>query len=34
LEDEETKGYKKTKGSSDEIHEMHSRIQFIGPQKK
>jgi len=32
--DVKTKGYKKTKYSSIEIHEMHSRIQFMRPEKK
>jgi hypothetical protein len=28
--DIETKGYKKTEDSRDEMHETHRRIQFIG----
>jgi len=28
------KEYKETKGSTDEIHETHCRIQFIRLQKK
>jgi hypothetical protein len=28
---EETKGYKKTKNSRDEIHETHIRMQFMRP---
>jgi hypothetical protein len=32
--DIETKGNNKTKGSRDEIHEAHSRINFIRPQRK
>jgi hypothetical protein len=34
LVDSETKGYKKTKDSTDEIHETHSRVEFIRSQKK
>jgi len=29
-----TKGYKRAKGSRDDIHKTHSRIQFIRPQKE
>jgi hypothetical protein len=30
----EKKGYKKTENSRDEIHEVHSTMQFIRPQEK
>jgi len=30
----ETKGYKKTKDCKVEIHDTHSRIQIIRPQRK